>query len=252
MKRKRCGSCDGCRRPDCGVCVLCKDKPKFGGPGKRKQCCELRKCHLISQGFSIQSAAKSAPGTSCNDTIDSYLLKSGRKIHNIKGDGNCLFRTISYALLNTEDHHHFIRSSIVRLINLNDGVFSQFLMPVINQLSISEQVRHMMRPHVWGTHLEIKAAATLFQLPIYFCTTSTRGSYSWNIFQPISPDHISFPIFPEEELQELPEREKITHIEMYHLRNLHYDVIASVDTGKICETPPHLTGRDDPETIDLS
>ncbi len=25
------------------TCVFCKDKPKFGGPGRRKQCCERKK-----------------------------------------------------------------------------------------------------------------------------------------------------------------------------------------------------------------
>jgi len=41
VKRKRCGTCDGCIRCDCGICKFCKDKPKFGGLGKKKQCCEL-------------------------------------------------------------------------------------------------------------------------------------------------------------------------------------------------------------------
>ena len=32
-KRLRCGLCSGCARQDCGVCINCKDKPKFNGPG---------------------------------------------------------------------------------------------------------------------------------------------------------------------------------------------------------------------------
>ena len=43
-KRKRCGLCKGCNSDDCGTCLYCQDKPKFGGPGKKKQCCEQRKC----------------------------------------------------------------------------------------------------------------------------------------------------------------------------------------------------------------
>ncbi|KAH9509220.1 hypothetical protein Btru_046482 [Bulinus truncatus] len=39
-KRKiRCRQCKGCRTPECGVCVFCRDKPKFGGPGRIKKCC---------------------------------------------------------------------------------------------------------------------------------------------------------------------------------------------------------------------
>ena len=40
-----CGTCTGCTTTtDCGKCKMCLDKPKFGGPGKQKQRCILRKC----------------------------------------------------------------------------------------------------------------------------------------------------------------------------------------------------------------
>ena len=34
---QRCGQCGPCTRADCGSCQNCLDKPKFGGPGLRKQ-----------------------------------------------------------------------------------------------------------------------------------------------------------------------------------------------------------------------
>ena len=40
----RCGACEGCRRADCGRCPNCKDKPKFGGAGVKKQACQYRRC----------------------------------------------------------------------------------------------------------------------------------------------------------------------------------------------------------------
>ena len=44
-----CGNCPGCLRDDCGNCCYCLDKPKFGGPGKKKQRCALRVCaHFVS------------------------------------------------------------------------------------------------------------------------------------------------------------------------------------------------------------
>ena len=33
-KTRRCGECEGCNREDCGKCVTCLDKPKFGGKSK--------------------------------------------------------------------------------------------------------------------------------------------------------------------------------------------------------------------------
>ena len=45
--RSSCGDCLGCTRDeDCGECDLCLDKPKFGGPGTKKQRCELRRCEF--------------------------------------------------------------------------------------------------------------------------------------------------------------------------------------------------------------
>lgn len=47
MRTPACGQCEGCKREDCGHCVFCKDKVKFGGPGKKKQKCLLRACKLM-------------------------------------------------------------------------------------------------------------------------------------------------------------------------------------------------------------
>ena len=52
VKRKRCGSCNGCMATDCGGCGNCRDKKKFGGAGKKKQCCLKRRCvNMFSSGI---------------------------------------------------------------------------------------------------------------------------------------------------------------------------------------------------------
>lgn len=123
-------------------------------------------------------------------------------------------------------------------------------MPNVNQPTIREQVLHMLRPSVWGTHLEVKAAATLFQFPIFFCTQPTQGSpFCWSAVQPVSSDNIRLPLIIDDDLQE--RAENITHIEMYHHQG-HYDAIVSVETGKMCRLMPQLTGRDDPGIVDLT
>ena len=45
-KVRRCGECEGCTRDDCGKCIGCLDKPKFGGKNTRKQACTMRKCRM--------------------------------------------------------------------------------------------------------------------------------------------------------------------------------------------------------------
>ncbi|XP_020356343.2 histone-lysine N-methyltransferase 2B [Oncorhynchus kisutch] len=44
----RCGTCQGClHERDCSTCFNCLDKPKFGGPNTRRQCCVLKRCVRI-------------------------------------------------------------------------------------------------------------------------------------------------------------------------------------------------------------
>lgn len=43
-KRQRCGICENCQQPDCGLCNACKDMIKFGGTGRSKQACIRRRC----------------------------------------------------------------------------------------------------------------------------------------------------------------------------------------------------------------
>merc|ERR1711892_67182 len=42
--KSRCGRCEQCNRPDCGVCLPCKDKVKFGGTGRTRQVCISKRC----------------------------------------------------------------------------------------------------------------------------------------------------------------------------------------------------------------
>lgn len=60
-KPKRCNSCLHCMAKDCGRCIQCLDKPRFGGRGIRKQGCALRKrCQLHTSKVSERLAC---PGT---------------------------------------------------------------------------------------------------------------------------------------------------------------------------------------------
>ncbi|XP_017756525.1 PREDICTED: DNA (cytosine-5)-methyltransferase PliMCI-like [Eufriesea mexicana] len=56
-KRQRCGVCEYCQLPDCGLCNTCKDMIKFGGTGRSKQACIKRRC----PNMAIQEADDSDP-----------------------------------------------------------------------------------------------------------------------------------------------------------------------------------------------
>jgi len=60
-KRQRCGQCLGCASTqDCGQCHNCRDKPKFGGPGVKKQACVHRVCRAERPKRPWQVAARGA------------------------------------------------------------------------------------------------------------------------------------------------------------------------------------------------
>ncbi|XP_049457732.1 histone-lysine N-methyltransferase 2B isoform X2 [Epinephelus fuscoguttatus] len=50
VRSRRCGRCRGCLiEEDCAKCVNCLDKPKFGGPNTKRQCCIYKKCDRIER-----------------------------------------------------------------------------------------------------------------------------------------------------------------------------------------------------------
>ncbi|XP_045913777.1 histone-lysine N-methyltransferase 2B isoform X2 [Micropterus dolomieu] len=50
VRARRCGHCKGCLiEEDCAKCVNCLDKPKFGGPNTKRQCCIYKKCERIEK-----------------------------------------------------------------------------------------------------------------------------------------------------------------------------------------------------------
>ncbi|CAB4057426.1 unnamed protein product [Lepeophtheirus salmonis] len=43
-KTRRCGECENCNKEDCNKCDACRDKPRNGGKGLKKQACIYRVC----------------------------------------------------------------------------------------------------------------------------------------------------------------------------------------------------------------
>uniref|UniRef100_A0A131YID3 Histone-lysine N-methyltransferase trithorax n=1 Tax=Rhipicephalus appendiculatus TaxID=34631 RepID=A0A131YID3_RHIAP len=48
VRKGRCNQCPGCLAEDCGKCVCCRDKKKFGGKNLLKQACLHRRCSNLS------------------------------------------------------------------------------------------------------------------------------------------------------------------------------------------------------------
>ena len=133
----------------------------------------------------IPAQILSAPSlrTSPTSSLSSFLASLGRKVFAIRGE-NCLFRSLSHQLLNTQDEHNFMRSTLVHFENLNQFVFT-YLTPPVTAMTVTEHIHRMLRPNTWGTHMEVIAAAAFFRAPVYYTKSTQTGGYSWECREPL-------------------------------------------------------------------
>lgn len=96
-------------------------------------------------------------------------VRMGNPCHTkpIKGDGNCLFRALSYAVSGSENHHRKIRTGVVKHLKGNGTEFDSFLRD--GYTSVEEYIAKTRMQYVgtWATELEILAAADLLHTDIY-------------------------------------------------------------------------------------
>ena len=165
---------------------------------------------------------------------NTFLATHDRMIHPIKGDGNCLFRALSYLILGAEDRHQQVRLTLVDYTTCNPQVFANFCSPLC---TLEEHTARMRYETVWGTDLEIKVAATFFQLPIYVCTQrSGTLIYYWECFQPLPPNNLQPLVHP---YFDTPLINALHHLELCHSDRCHYDTVVMSD-GLRPIFPPNL------------
>lgn len=88
--------------------------------------------------------------------------------------------------------------------------------------------------------MEVIAASTFFQIPVYFTSQKPTGEYQWEVIHPIPGPKVTWPrvidCFPEDHNQ-------LTHFELVYTKGTHYDSIVSIETGKPCEECPEVIQR---------
>ena len=92
--------------------------------------------------------------------VGDRLFGPPSKIKEIGGDGNCLFRALCYAITGSEQDHLTIRFLICQHIRLNKTYTG------MNGLKYLVQSK-MERPMVYGTEVELMAAADMLATDIY-------------------------------------------------------------------------------------
>ena len=132
------------------------------------------------------------------------------------GDGNCLFRSLSYCFYGNQDLHCDLRKKLVQVVRDNKARFCHLIM---QHTSIDQHINQMRKLGTWGTQVEIFAMATLFKIPVYVASQNQRSlDYCWCKYNPIPLDNLTSPGTQTGE-------KRVKHIEIIHINQNHFDVV---------------------------
>ena len=128
-----------------------------------------------------------------------------------------------------------IRKVLVEFEEPNKDQFANYL-TVSDATNIDDHICSMARPFVWGTQVELLAASSFFQVPIYYCQAS-QGTYRWHMLGPVSETkNLKYPA--DTNTQGI----KVKHFELMYHTGVHYDSIVNQSTNRVSTTPPSLSG----------
>ena len=159
------------------------------------------------------------------------LSKRGKCIHKVVGDGNCLFRALAFILYGTEDDRDKVKLCILEFEGQNGDLYREFV-PEGNT-SLEDHIQALRKPNAWGTHFELKAAATVYQMDVrVFMQISSTTDYHELDFHPYKLQH---------PLVKPPLAKEIDTLELCHTNNNHFDCIVDKkeDVPSECPTLPH-------------
>ena len=113
----------------------------------------------------------------------STFKHSRRMINTTVPDGNCLFSSLSKALLGTERYHYRIRTRLLGFVYANSNIFmSHIQQRCQSDVEVREYCLSMDRNGIWGTEIEILAAATLLHSCCDICELDPDRIFLMNVF----------------------------------------------------------------------
>ncbi|CAI5707790.1 hypothetical protein KXD40_008237 [Peronospora effusa] len=102
-----------------------------------------------------------------NDDVLKLMRKQladiGCKLHEVKGDGNCLFRALSDQLFGDQQQYQQVREKIVNYLEQHRNDFEPFME---DEEKFEKYCDRMRDNGTWGGNQELYAAARLFQVYI--------------------------------------------------------------------------------------
>ena len=100
--------------------------------------------------------------------------------------------------------------------------------------SVSEHAEKMKNNYVWGTQAEIFAISVLVFRPVFVATVKRDLTYYWA--KQMCSHSSEFKFTPLEDLHE--NLEKLSHLEIFNVGGVHYDVSLTKD-GQLPRSTPY-------------
>ena len=167
---------------------------------------------------------------------------AGRKIISMKPDGNCFYRTLSYQLFGTQEEYNIVHGVVYRTEMYNKPIFANYLIPGHDEATIHDHIKKISVLGTWATQVEVVAAASAFEIHVYFYAKNQNQNTVSNTVQPFTSTKktLKLPVFPE--ISKHISLQMSTHFELLYYDSLHYDAIVSEDMEMVCVDVPELSG----------
>lgn len=127
--------------------------------------------HKKSYNKTTKSRENAVKNTFADIAFEKFLLEShGLQVYSMRGDGNCLFRSIAHQLYgdqeyndNSSNKHIEIRMKIVDYMEAHEELFKLFME---DDVKFEDYVAEMRQVGVWGGYQELYAAAQVFRVKV--------------------------------------------------------------------------------------
>ncbi|KIR37126.1 hypothetical protein I352_00438 [Cryptococcus deuterogattii MMRL2647] len=112
--------------------------------------------------------------------VKSEISRLGLTLRDVQGDGNCLFRCLSDQLYGTEKRHTEIRKIVCDYLDSHKETMEGFVVPFMKEGEGYEgYVQRMRQSKQFGSHIEIQAAARIFQRDIRVVMSTASFTIPW-------------------------------------------------------------------------
>ena len=153
--------------------------------------------------------------------MEPFLQQLNRKVDRVIGDGNCLFRALAKQITGNSENHTNVRKQTMEFIEKNPNTFQSLVGALDPPRPLEDHVKRLKQSSVWGTTVEIIAAATMLEIDVYEATDSlVPGTPKWMIFSPRPGLY---------QRGDSLKAQGLHWIEILYTRKCHYDSITSLD-----------------------